>query len=85
MEIKLGDKAKDTITGLTGIVVAHYKYLNGCVRLSLQPAELKDGKPVETSVFDIEQLELVEVAAARTLKPTGGPQNEPTRQSAPAR
>ena len=85
MTIKLGDKAKDSITGLTGIVVSRHEYLNGCIRLTLQPAELKDGKPVDCSTFDIEQIELIEVAPAKTVTPSGGPHDEPSRPSVPAR
>lgn len=85
MTINLGDKAKDTITGLTGTVVSRHEYLNGCVRLALQPAELKDGKPVDSSVFDIQQIELIEAAKPRAVDPTGGPRDEPSRPSIPAR
>lgn len=86
MTIKLGDKAKDTITGLSGTVTARYEYLNGCVQLRIQPNEVKDGKPVEGSTFDIEQLELVESASApRKLVAVGGPHDEPAARSAPSR
>ena len=85
MTIKLGDTARDTLTGLTGAVVARHEYLNGCVRLSLQPNKLKDGKPVDWSVFDIEQIELVKAAKPRRVLPSGGPHDEPVRPSAPSR
>lgn len=85
MTIKLGDKAKDTITGLTGTVTSRHEYLNGCVRLTLQPGELKDGKPVDCSTFDIEQLELIEPAKPRDVRPHGGPHDEPSRPSVPSR
>jgi hypothetical protein len=55
------------------------------MRLSLQPKELKDGKPIDSHVFDVEQLELVERAAPRTVLPAGGPMDDPKRQSAPVR
>lgn len=83
--IGLGARARDTITGLTGTVISRHEYLNGCVRLALQPMEVKDGKPVEPSVFDIEQLELVTEAPARETKPTGGPHDEPGRPDIPSR
>jgi len=74
--IKLGDKVKDRIIGLEGIVVARTDWLNGCIRMLVQPQELKDGKPVETSSFDIEELILIQ-ADAVSLKPeekrTNGP------------
>lgn len=74
--IKLGDKAKDRVTGLVGVVVAETFWLNGCHRLTIQPQELKDGKPVDTSCFDIEELELVEknvVAKKPEDRVTNGP------------
>lgn len=74
--VKLGDKVKDRVTGLTGIVMARTEWLNGCIRMMVQPQELKDGKPVESSAFDIEELILVE-ANAVSPKPeerrTNGP------------
>ena len=83
--MKLGDKVRDTITGLTGVAVARHEYLNGCIRLSLQPPEVKDGKPVDCSTFDVEQLEVVEKASPRSVDPTGGPHDEPLRPSIPSR
>jgi hypothetical protein len=83
--LKNGDKVRDTITGLTGIVIGEHKYLNGCVRLSVQPNEVKDGKPVECSAFDIEQLELVAADEHKPLSRTGGPEREPSRPSTPSR
>jgi len=61
--IKLGDKVKDRVTGLEGIVVARTDWLNGCIRMVVQPQLLKDGKPVDTSCFDIEELVLVKADA----------------------
>jgi hypothetical protein len=83
--MKLGDFVKDTVTDFSGTVIARHEYLNGCIRLSLQPRELKDGKLIEATTFDIEQLELVKAAAPRKVTPTGGPHNEPSRAAVPAR
>lgn len=85
MAIKLGDKAKDKISGFTGTVTSHHKYLNGCERLSITPNELKDGKPIDAHTFDIEQIELVQADQHPMLKPTGGPESEPARASIPSR
>lgn len=75
--VTLGDKVKDRITGLTGIVVASTSYLNGCRRISVQPQELKDGKPVEPSHFDEPQVEVIERGAIQAEpkqgKEPGGP------------
>jgi hypothetical protein len=73
----LGDKVKDTVTGLTGIVVAKTRYLQGCTRIAVQPQEVKDGKPVEASWFDEPQLQVVEPEAIKlkneNLEQSGGP------------
>lgn len=89
---KLGDKVRDTITGLTGIVVCEARWLHGCRRLTIQPQELKDGAPVAFSTFDELQLELVEDRSAmfERLNPSsvqdkGGPGPEPRQHAAPTR
>jgi hypothetical protein len=72
--MNLGDKVKDRVTGLTGIVVAYTTWINGCIRLTIQPQEIKDGEPVKTSTFDIEELSIVEAGAVQPKKPnTNGP------------
>lgn len=83
--IELGDIARDTITGFQGVVVATHKWIHGCERLSIQPRELKDGKPIESATFDRPQLELISKAAAKTTGNTGGPRPEITRRSEPTR
>lgn len=83
--IALGDVAKDTVTGFQGVVVGRHEYLHGCVRLQLQPQELKDGKPIEACTFDEPQLTVVKRKAAATTSNTGGPRPEPTRPAVPRR
>lgn len=86
-EIKLGDRAKDIVTGFEGIVVARIHWLMGCDRIVLQPEKLKDGNIVETKTFDIMQVKLVkagvikspELAESKTVK-TGGPIPTPVRR-----
>ncbi len=51
--INLGDKVKDTITDFEGTAVARCVYLNGCVRIEVQPKELKDGKMINISDLPI--------------------------------
>lgn len=77
---KLGDRARDRVTGYTGIVVAETKWLNGCVRLSIQPEELdKDGKVRDSTTFDIEQLDIVAARAEPVKEQRGGPMPDPIR------
>jgi hypothetical protein len=60
MEIKLGSKVKDKISGFAGIATSRTVFLNGCVRIEIDPDRLnKDGDLIEGAVFDEVQLEVV--------------------------
>lgn len=59
-EIKLGQKVKDTITGFEGIALGRTEWLYGCVRVTVQPQQLFEGKTIEPEVFDEPQLVVVE-------------------------
>jgi len=49
--IRLGDVAKDRVTGFEGVTVARIEYLNGCIQYQLQPAGLGEkGLPREAQV-----------------------------------
>jgi hypothetical protein len=63
--IKLGSKVRDTMTGLEGIAVVRAIWLWGCVRIGLQPYEIRDGKPVEESWFDESRLEVIKEKTAK--------------------
>ena len=82
-KIKLGQKVRDTISGNEGTVVAVTTWLNGCVRMCIQPEGTKDGAPFETFVIDEEQLEIVRMAPDRKTKPTGGSRKDPGRSPDP--
>ena len=41
--IAFGTKAKDTLTGFSGTVIALVQYLNGCVSYQIQPETKHDG------------------------------------------
>lgn len=79
--IELGDEAKDSITGFSGIVIGDTTWLHGCRRLTVQPKTLKDGKPLDPLSFDEPQLVLVKKkAVAPGSRETGGPRPEPRRR-----
>jgi len=74
---KLGEKARDKVTGLEGILVSRCENLNGCLRYTIQPKVDKEGKYPESFWFDQDQIELLPQPAVETKKNfTGGP---PTR------
>lgn len=72
--INLGDRVKDTITGLKGIVIGKTEWLYGCLRLTVQPEESKDGKPADSFAVDEPQVELLKAAVikARQIEQTPG-------------
>jgi len=89
MAVKLGIRVRDNITGLTGIAVARTEWLHGCARVTIQPEELKDGKPVESYTVDEQQVELVKTEKRRvsplSSATAGGPQPTPARHGDPRR
>lgn len=84
--VKLGVKAKDRITGFEGIVICVSEWLNGCLRITIQPQAMHEGKPVDNQTFDAEQVEAVEVETGFTqMTPSGGPSIAPKRAADPRR
>lgn len=57
--VNLGDRVKDQISGLTGIVTGISQFLFGCRRLSIQPERVIDAKPAETFWVDEPQVRIV--------------------------
>ena len=78
----IGKKIKDKVSGMSGVVVSVTYFLNGCIRLSIQPPIDKDGKMRDERWFDIQQIELVEKPAEKPVEversATGGPQTSLT-------
>ena len=72
MEVKLGEKYRDSITGWEGVAVGRYEYLHGCVRVGLEGN--KDGEPKEF-VFDEQRLETLESVPVKSRATAGGPRD----------
>lgn len=83
--MNLGDLVKDSITGFSGVVTCKSEWLNGCVRLTVQPEKMKEGKPVDAITFDVEQLVLVKAAKANRGLPSGGDRPSVMRAADPLR
>ena len=74
MEILLGQKVKCKVTGFVGVAVARTVFLNGCVRVTVQPAAKADGGLPDEKWFDEMQLEAVgKKKIDITQRNTGGP------------
>ncbi len=63
MRVSPGDRVRDKISGAAGIVTCRSEWQYGCVRLTIQPEEQKDGKPAEAFVIDEAQAEVVKAQA----------------------
>lgn len=62
IELKLGVRARDKITGFEGIVVSKVSYLTGCDQWCLTPPVDKDLKVRDGHYFDGARLEVLTVA-----------------------
>jgi hypothetical protein len=80
MEITLGSKVQDRITGLEGIAVCRSIWLNGCVRVTVQPQELKDGRPVDSYTCDEPDLTEVAEGVPDSADDIHGPRPDPVRR-----
>lgn len=76
MEIKLGNKVRDKVTGYEGVATARVEYLNGCVQFCVKPRVGSDGKMPDHEYIDVQQLEVVSQGDTITPSKTGGPQRD---------
>lgn len=87
--VGLGDRAKDPVSGFSGIVTSVTTFLHGCIRVAITPEKLdKDGKPRDEKYFDQSQIMLVraQVHAPMVLSVGEPPQPEKRRSNGgPAR
>lgn len=60
MKFEFGVKAKDVITGYSGVVAGHTTYISGCARVLLVPPVNADGKLIDGEWFDEQRLVAVE-------------------------
>lgn len=81
MDINLGKKAKDKITGFSGIIIGKINYLFGCDQYGIAPEIGKDGKPGETHWFDVGRIEItgkgVSQKSVQVEKPGGVNRDSP--------
>lgn len=68
--IKCGDKVRDKLTGLEGVVVSIRVLLNGCVQFGIQPKDAEGKTHPDSWFIDWQTLELLEEQVVeRTLPP----------------
>lgn len=78
----LGERVRDKITGLEGVVIGRTAWFTGCTTYGVQPSGLHDGKPLDPQWLD--GIRLVpapgEVGPVRAPSDNGGPSPTPGRQ-----
>ena len=72
--IKLGDKVKDSVTGISGIATARTHYMNGCVQYCIEYAV--KGEP-KTLWVDEQRI------SRRSTNKSGGPHSAPPGLNTP--
>ena len=76
LNIKLGQKVQDAVTGFQGIVTGHVEYLTGCNQSLVQPAVKPEGDFVESRWFDDDRLSVI-VAKPISLRITKAGPDQP--------
>ena len=77
--VELGIKVKDNVTGFEGMATARTVYLFGCVRVLVEPMQLKDGLPIDAQWFDEQRL------TEQSEATSGGSGQVPPSRDAPKR
>jgi len=82
MQVGLGDRVKDRIDGLTGIVIGRASYLYGCRQVLIAHEKLGEkGERQKGEWLDEDRVELVVIAVHETgqsaAERAGGPLTEP--------
>ncbi len=65
-QLKLGDKAKDRVSGFSGIITGESKYLYGCEYFEITSPKRHDEKPIEGQWFDTQRCVAVTKRAPRS-------------------
>lgn len=61
----LGKKAKDKITGFTGVITGFVEYISGCNQYLLCPPVKDDGTAIDGCWFDVQRCEILEAPAIK--------------------
>jgi hypothetical protein len=58
-DVRLGDRVKDKISTLEGIVVGIHQWRDGTLDVNIQPEGLQNGEPIKQQLIEMAQLEVV--------------------------
>ncbi len=79
---ELGDTVRERVTGFEGVINSITRYVNGCERIAVQSAVLKDGLPADAQFFDIMEVDIIKRGKVKAepvhdLRLPGGPRDIP--------
>jgi hypothetical protein len=78
MGFDLGDKVRDKVTGIEGVLTGFTQWLTGCARANIARGLDKDGKLFESHGCDVTTLEVIEKGAVKSnITTNGGPAPNP--------
>ena len=82
--VVLGDTIKDAVTDMKGVLTSITVWVNGCVRVGIQPIALtKEGLPADIQTLDVEQIVLIKGKKnlfSSDAKKSGGPKPDSLRR-----
>lgn len=79
-QIRPGQRVREIVTGLEGVVVAVATHLTGCDTVGIHPGLDKDRKPMDVQWFDYTRLAVIEERSIMDIPApakAGGPQDNP--------
>lgn len=78
-KFELKAKAKDMITGFSGIIMGRIDYATGCRQYLINPGKIgKEGAPMESQWFDEDRIMLIGGVSKMQTRNVGGPVRGPT-------
>lgn len=80
IDIKLGERYRDEVTGFVGTATARYEFVTGCIRYLLEGPNSK-GDPAEY-VFDEDRLRTLKDSKPEGEPRSGGPRDVPGGRTA---
>lgn len=81
MNLNIGDKVRDKVSGFSGIVTGIVDYISGCKQALVGPKIDKDGKPIDSQWFDVQRLEVLKTNFLKLENAaTPGPDREPPKR-----
>lgn len=67
VSVKLGERVKDQVTGVCGMVTSRVTFLNGCVYFNVQQEADKDGKVPDPLFLDHKRLKKIDDGISATV------------------